>query len=161
MSYQDNPYKAPEAAARAAASSETHSIPESVRTDMVSTGGWKRFLAILGFITSGFLFIFGIVFTAGMTSAFAALGGPGTGMSVILGLVYLLMGAFYVFPSLYLFRSGRAISDFGVSDSPSDLQKAAGNARRFWKLVGIYAIVMLALGPVMMIVGVVTAMSAY
>ena len=160
MSDQNNPYKAPEAPARAAASSETHSIPESVRSDMVSTGGWKRFLGILGFISAGFLFLAGIIFTAGMSSAFAALGTGGTGMSLLLGLVYILMGLFYIFPSLYLFRSGRAISDFGVSDSPDDLVKAAGNARRFWKLVGIYAIVMLALVPVMIVVSVVIGIAS-
>ncbi len=68
------------------------------------------------------------------------------------GCVYLVLGAFYIWPSLHLLRYGSAITRLVRDPHMERLGVALGHQRSFWKLVGIMTAVVVALVPVSLLV---------
>ncbi len=64
---------------------------------------WAFFLSILGFIGSGFLLVFGLVF-AFIFRFMEDLGESGFFASVFIAVLYVGIGVAYFFPAYYLFR---------------------------------------------------------
>lgn len=108
-----------------------------------ATKSWVRLCSVLGFISTFFVILMGIIFMMGGS----AMEGPATaGMPVpiaSLGIIYLVMGAFYFMPSLYLSKYASAISAAEASHSVSDISNAITYQKSFWKFVGIVALIML------------------
>jgi hypothetical protein len=107
------------------------------------------FLAVLGFISVGFmvmaaLLILVVSFTQ---SAMAGLGG------VALALVYLVLAALYLLPSLFLFKYAQSIGRLLSGGGVTSLEEALAAQKSFWKLAGILAIVSVVITVVAMVVG--------
>ncbi|MBK7408053.1 MAG: hypothetical protein IPJ40_08285 [Saprospirales bacterium] len=68
------------------------------------TSRWAQFLAILGFVGTGFLFLVGLLMMAAGSAL--GLGGVMPFPPAVFGFFYLIIGAVYIFPSLYLYRFG-------------------------------------------------------
>lgn len=104
------------------------------------TRPWVLFLSILGFVGTGFMLLGGL-----LVSVMSALAPKEAGIPVWMGLIYVGLAAFYLLPSLFLFRyaaSIRRLCDLGSEDA---LLEALGRQKSFWKLVGISTIVILCL----------------
>ncbi len=159
MSDNDNPYRAPETTAQTSVPENDMYLPDPIREPMLKTVPWKRFLAIMGFIGSGFMALFGIIFLAGFSAFGSDMGMPGfgAGMGAFMGLIYIGIAVLYLFPSIYLFRDGSALKSYKVTGASEDLVKSVTNGSKFWKFVGIYAILVLAIVPIMMIIGIASA----
>ena len=78
-------------------------LNEQSRAYLKETAKWGHFLAIIGFILGGFVILAGVALTFLGSSTFSELLGSDKGfIGTILGIVYLLLGALYFYPSFQL-----------------------------------------------------------
>jgi membrane protein YqaA with SNARE-associated domain len=122
---------------------------------------WLRFIGILSFIGSGFMFLGGIVFLVTMDSltgsnagGFARLGG-GIG-----SVVYIVSGVLMLFPARFIYNFGAKIRNYLQSNSEDDLEQALKNNKSLWKFTGILSIVCLAMVPVGIVIVVLAGIGA-
>jgi len=121
-------------------------VPASVVEILKATRSWVKFLSILGFIGCGLLVVAGLVLgAAGSLSDYMGVAGG------FLSLLYLAIAVLYLFPALYLFRYAKAIDGLVASSSLPSLEDALEQQRKFWRFVGILAIVMIGLYVLIMI----------
>lgn len=99
------------------------------------TRPWVRLLAVLGFLTVGLTIVIALgIGVFGMVSGYAE--------ALVPMVVYPLIGLLYVFPSLYLWQYSQRIADFVAAEQRLDhLEQALEAQRKFWKFVGILAVV--------------------
>jgi hypothetical protein len=118
----------------------SHDVEEALR----QTKPWVMFLGVLGFLGAGFLVLGGL--------AVVAVGLPGVPGGRAVGLGYLLGALLYVFPSLFLVRYSTAIGGVLSGGGMRALGEAMTQQKRFWRFVGIAAVVMMALYFVIILV---------
>ncbi len=113
------------------------------------TRPWLRFLSILGFATSGLLAILavGVVVLSGSS------GELGLVYGLFMAILYLFMAVVYVFPSWMLYQAADALLHLERTGELSWMALSLGHQRRFWRTVGILAIVMLCLYAVALLIG--------
>lgn len=107
------------------------------------TRPWMKFVAIVGFVFSGFAVIGGLFMLLGlsfMPSQSTAYPLP-HGMFVLMGLFYFVIAVLYFVPSFMLFRYAASLDRIEHDGTPEKLAQALEHQRRFWKYVGIYIIV--------------------
>ena len=87
--------------------------------------------------------------------SFGGVGGSGVSAS-ILGFVYLVMGALYYFPILYLYKSGAGLQNGAQLHNQELLTSGIENLKSHYKFVGILTIVIFS----MYILGIIIAIFA-
>jgi hypothetical protein len=140
-----DPFRAPVADLAASRTAPVGSAPESaaVPSEIVEllnqTRPWVTFLAVLGFISTGLMVLVGLTVAASMAMT------PKPGLPAAIGLVYVGLGLFYLFPSLLLLRYGGAIRRLtgGPAAGMEALTEAIRRQKSFWRFMGICAVVML------------------
>ncbi|MGB8705711.1 MAG: DUF5362 family protein [Gillisia sp.] len=118
------------------------SIPQQAINNLLETGKWTKFLAILGFIFIGFMLLASVIMgvvTSVMGDAFPSLPFPG----IFLALIYLVFAVLYFFPILYLFRFSTNIQKAMRANKPQDFNAAIGNLKSHYKFVGILVIIIM------------------
>jgi hypothetical protein len=102
-------------------------------------------MSVVLFFSAGFTMLMGtvvggITLAAGMASGgrSQALGAIG---AVLLGLLYVGLGAMYVPPALFLHRYARALSGLALRPTSDALEQALGHQKSFWKYIGIMTLV--------------------
>ena len=120
------------------------------------TKGWARFVAVIGFIISGFMILFGIgmmFFGAAMGNEFGA-----AGFGAMLGLVYIALSIIYLYPAIKLNQYASRIGNLLNSGMEMDLVSALDAQRSVWKFIGIFMIVILSIYLIIfLLAGVMTA----
>lgn len=110
-----------------------------------SAGKWGKFLAILGFVFMGLMVFGGFV----MSIVFLVMPGDIAGEMpfppFLFGLIYLLMGAIYFLPILYLYRFSSNINKAVLSKNQDQLAVAFTNLKAHYRFIGIFTIVLFAL----------------
>jgi len=113
-----------------------------------NTQPWVRFCSILGFVSAGAMVLIGLAAgTVGIVT-----GNFETASMIV---VYPLLGALYIVPSLYLLRYADGIRRFGRSSSQRDLVTALDAQRSVWKFIGVLSLVSLAI----MVIGLTIALA--
>ncbi len=120
-----------------------------------STRPWVRFLSVMGFIGLGFMGFAALMFALmSLVPAMRSGSFPGA----IMALVYLVLGAVYLWPVLSLHRFGRALTRLLAEGGGEALEGAFRQQFSFWKVTGILTIIMVGLViaavPIFVIVGV-------
>ena len=108
------------------------------------TGKWTKFLSILGFVFIGLIVVVGLF--AGSVMSFMSNGKMDNipkGMGFFFGLMYVLMGFLYFFPTWYLFNFSNKLKTAIATKSEDDLTAALINQKSFYKYWGILTIVVL------------------
>jgi hypothetical protein len=148
-----NPYTAPRAAdpyePRIDAPEDQSVVPDGIVEQLRGTRPWVLFLAVMGFVGAGLMVLLGL-----FTFAAGSLGSGRDKLPGAIGLVYVVLAALYVWPSLYLLRYGSAITRLVRDPHMERLGVALGHQRAFWKLLGIMTVVVMALYGIGMVVGV-------
>jgi hypothetical protein len=119
---------------------------------LAETGKWTKILSIIGFSFIGLIVIMG--FFAGSVLSFLdsdESGMPFRGMGIVFGVIYLLMGLIYFFPTWYLFKFSQKLKQAISSNDTEELDIAFKNQKSFYKFwgllmtifIGIYALVLL------------------
>jgi hypothetical protein len=144
----ENPYSTGLQASHATSSFPTNGVDPRAIAALQGTKPWVRLCSVIGFIGAGFIFLAALAMFLGGAAVLATDSKqtmPFTGFSIVLGVVYLLMGVLYLFPSVKLWKYGSAIVQLLASGTYDDLVEALEQQRGFWKFVGVLVLVMLAI----------------
>jgi|GEM_PF-269184 len=127
---------------------------EEIRRYLDFTTRWGKFLAILGFIGTGFIFLAGIIFlTFGSTmNEFSSTPEFPPFVNPLVGVIYLLMAVLYFFPCLYLFNFSNEVSKGLEMDNQEAFNFGFRNLKSLFKFMGIVSIVCIGLFIIMFII---------
>lgn len=115
------------------------SITNTIKEDLNATAQWGRFLAILGFIIIGIIFLaVGVAFSIG--SSGNVLGGLSVATFMF---TYLIVALVYFFPTLYLFNYSNRLRKALKDDLQDQLILAFRNLRKLFVYFGVVTIVTL------------------
>ncbi|MCK3682996.1 DUF5362 family protein [Maribellus sp. YY47] len=138
-------------------------ITGDINVHLTDAGKWASFLSVLGFIFIGLIvmggFVMSLVFAFIPSSAFG-------GHSIfpfpmfLIGFLYLIIGAVYFFPILYLFRFSSRIKQALRFKDQEKLSSAFMNLKAHYRFIGIMMIVGLALYAMMFVVMLFAGMAA-
>jgi hypothetical protein len=127
---------------------------------------WSKFLSILGFIGSALMVIGGAFagsFISKMSSMSAAMSGSTPmppAMGGFLGFIYVILGALYFMPALYLYQFSEKAKSGILFFKNDDITTAMSKLKSFFKFFGIVAIVFLSLYA-LIIIGVLVFAGTY
>ena len=107
------------------------------------TSRWAQFLAILGFIGAGFMFFIGLFIMA--AGASLGLGDALPFSPAIFGFIYLIIGAVYALPVMYLYRFATQTKTAVARADTNQLTEGLGNLKSSFKFMGIMAITLIGL----------------
>ena len=118
---------------------------------LIESAKWGKFLAIMGFISIGILFLIGLLSSFLMGSLLNQMDTEFTNFKFI-GIVYVVISIVYLFPTLYLYRFSVKMKKAILLNDESQFEYALLNQKSLFKFVGIFTIIMIAL-YLLMIVG--------
>ena len=104
------------------------------------TRPWTRLLSILGFIGVAFTLLSGVVMLFGRS--FLPMGTDAPPL-ILTGVINVVVGIFYLIPSIWLFRYSSAISRYLAGGGAIELGNALSYQKSFWKFVGILTLISL------------------
>jgi hypothetical protein len=113
------------------------------------TGGWARFMAIVGFVCIALILVFAF-FVGSVMSSFG-MGAQLAGMEFMMGLYYFGIAIVYFFPTLYLFRFASNAIDAVQANDTATLVTALKNLKSCFKFVGILTAIGLGLLVIILI----------
>ena len=105
---------------------------------------WAYFLSILGFIIIAFVFVVGVFSSFVFGSAMSGLDdsrGIGQGLGALIGIFYILFGALYFFPVLFMFRFSSKMKRGLRENHQSLVTEGFKNLKNLYKFMGILTIV--------------------
>jgi hypothetical protein len=145
------PYRSrPEAGFDGADGGDGGDVRDAVVEQLRNTRPWVIFMAVVGFMSAALTALIGVG-----VMALPALGSKDTaGTATAVGIIYIVIGALCVWPSVGLLRFGSAIGRLVRDPRQERLIVALDLQRSFWKVVGIMSAIMIALIPVSMAVAV-------
>jgi hypothetical protein len=123
-----------------------------------TTRKWTMFFAILGFVVIGLLLIAGLVagsFLTSFTSKMSGMEGSSAigGIASIFAFIFILIFAvIYFFPMFYLFRFSRFTKNAVANLDGQQLELGLKNLKSYWKYVGIFTIIFLAVYLLVLII---------
>jgi hypothetical protein len=149
-----NPYQPPvNAPGPMAPEASVGSVSFATIERLRETRPWLRFLSILAFISVGFSMIGGL-----MMLAASALTPPNSPLSpAAMAAMYIVMGLLYIPAALVMHRYANSIDACVANPTVVTLEAVVSNNKSFWKLMGIYAIGMIALGVLSCVGGMIAA----
>jgi hypothetical protein len=113
-------------------------INNSIKENLITSAKWARFLAIIGFVFTGFM---GIVSLFLLVTSLAS----GIRMLMLMAVVYIALTAVMIFPALYLIRFAGATEKGLNSNKQGEFDYGIQNLKSLFKFMGIYTIVLIAL----------------
>lgn len=141
-----DPYAAPGAQGGGVTSPD---VPQGAVEALRGTRPWVLLFSILGFVASALIVVIALVVLVGGGAWFLGDAGgegmAGGGAMVLVSVLYLLIGLLYFLPCLHLFRYAKRIRNVTEGGGAPALVEALDQQRRFWRLLGLYAGVMLVL----------------
>jgi len=129
-------------------------VTQEARYNFGIAGKWAKFLAIVGFISSGFVVLAGLIMMGTAVSVSFA-----PAQFFLMGLVYLVMGGILIIPALYLLRYANAIAQGLQSDNQTEFDSAIQNLKSLFKFAGIYTIVLIGIYILVILIAFVAAAS--
>jgi hypothetical protein len=134
-------------------------ISEISLSELASIRKWTFFLAIMGFIGSAFMVLFGFFF--GLMSKFIPQEGATSKFpGVIIMLLYFMIGIVYIIPSLFLFNFSSKTKIALSTHSEVPFSEALNYLRLHFRFMGIMAIIGVALVFLGIFIAIILAMVA-
>lgn len=135
---------------------ETLYFTESIKNDIIRGAKWAKFLAILGFIGTGFMVLAGLVMFGLMGFMDSDMGpysqmGPMADVFKFMPLLYILIALVYFFPCYYLFQYASKSTNAVINEDLPGMELAFTNQFRMYRFVGIATIAMMVLYALLMI----------
>jgi len=137
----DQPYRPPLSELGGPSVGDSGSITPRTIEVLKKTRPWTLFAGIMMLIACGFMAVAALLvmaFGGAMANGMGPMGG------VLLGGVYLVFAALYVYPAIRLVRFSGAIKRIGGGDSAGAIEDALTQQLGLWRFVGIVMIAMLA-----------------
>lgn len=130
---------------------KTLKFTNEIKSHLDGAGKWGKFLAIMGFVFMGLMLVMGIIMSIALSFIPAREAGIFPFPPFLIGFVYLIIGAIYFLPILYLYRFSTGIKHALQLKNQNQLTKAFFNLKSLYRFIGILMIVFLALYPIMII----------
>ncbi len=142
------------------------------RTNLSEAAKWAKFLAILGFIMCGILFIMAF-FIGSILTAISGIGnlsgmgelegspGPSFFQGATLTIFYILIALLYVLPCLFLYRFADKMQTAIKTEDPTALNLSFQNLKSLFKFMGILTIVVLSFYFLVILVSVIALASVF
>ena len=127
--------------------------PQRIEAQLRRTQPWVRLLAILGFVSAGFMILGGLL--AGAVGAAA-----GSMETMVLLFIYPLFGVLYIYPSLCLLRYANSIRTYLSAPLGEHLEAALDAQRAFWKFAGILTLVSIVAAVLIFVLALVLGIAA-
>ncbi|MBM3455664.1 MAG: hypothetical protein FJX30_06665 [Alphaproteobacteria bacterium] len=122
-------------------------MDNEVKSFLLETAQWAKFISIVGFVGVGFMVLGGLM-----------LAGVGGGYFAIMVIIYLLMALIYFFPILYLYKAAVGLKN-GINSNNQELFKdGVQNLKSHYKFIGILTTVVLSLYVLSIIFGLLGAL---
>lgn len=102
---------------------------------------WATFLAILGFIGTGFMVLAGVIMA--IISPTSKLGSTFGFPMGLLGILYILLAALYFFPAFYLFQFASKSKIALDTINQNEFDNSLKNLKKMFKFLGIMTIVLI------------------
>jgi len=127
-----------------------------IKSYLMETAKWGKFLAIVGYVVMGLLVLLAIVmmFAMSVVSQFAQSKFP----LWMLGLVYILLAGIYYIPVTYLYKFSVQMQKAIQMQNEGLLTSGFQNLKSLFKFMGIFTIVMLALYGLALLIAIPMAM---
>lgn len=130
-------------------------IDWNLKSILLTTTKWTKFLSIVGFVTIGLIVIaalaFGSFLSSTMPDEFAGIGGG------LIAFVYILVALFYFFPTWFLFKFSKDVK-LGIELEDQELLSSGfNNLKRCFKFIGIFTLIILGLYGIIFIFGILGA----
>ena len=126
-------------------------ITKDISLDLHQAGKWGKFLAIVGFVFTGFMLLIGIIMSFVMAFLPAGQNKMMPFPPFLLGVFYLILAAVYFFPILYLYRFSAGIRQALLGNNQEKLSVAFANLKAHYRFIGILTIVMLCFYPIFIV----------
>lgn len=105
-----------------------------------SSASWASFLSIIGFVGITFMIIVGI-FSLTMSSFLSDFSDFSKVNMTGIGIVYLIMAIFYIFPTYYLFQFGDKMKTALKNHIQSDMDESLKKLKSMFKFIGIMTVI--------------------
>lgn len=127
-----------------------HMLTDKALFFLDKTSKWSKFIAVIGFIGCGFMFLTAIIL---LVSATFVTESAKSLPSMIGALVYIGIGAVSIFPNLYLYRFSDKIF-YAIRDRDNELLEISfENLWRYFKFTSILYIVGIGVGLLALVIG--------
>lgn len=119
------------------------SVSTSSKDFLLYASKWANFLAILSFVGIGLMVLGGLIVTV-IGISFPGIQSPAAPMGLF-GIIYLLFGLLYFFPTLYLYNFSQNIKKALANSNQQNLDLGFENLKSFFKFIGVFTIIMISL----------------
>lgn len=125
-------------------------INEEIKSYLLETSKWGKFMAIVGYVGMGLLVVLAIVTMVGLT----ALGGLAhTGFPIgIMGLFYIGFAVLYYFPVTYLYKFSVQMKQGINSGEEFSVISGFQNLKSLFKFMGIMLIVIISIYALVLLI---------
>ena len=120
-------------------------ITDAMLDALRATKGWVRLIGILLFIAAAFTVLGAIGMTVGVGMMGPQRGMPPSGVFALFGVVYLAIAVIYIYLGLYLVKYSAAVGRLMGAGQVDAMEAALQYQRKFWRLAGIMALIMMVL----------------
>jgi hypothetical protein len=126
------------------------SINSDVKSYLLETSKWCKFLAIAGYVGIGLLVLLGVFFMVGLSvfSSIAQLGFP----IGLFGIIYIIIAVLYYFPVSYMYKFSINISKGLKSNDQQSVNFGFENLKSLSKFMGIFTLVILSIYALALII---------
>ena len=135
-------------------------VNANAKKDCKTIATWATFLGVMCAISAAMLILMGIVFIV-----LACLGTDlGEEMPswvfIIYAVVFPIIGALYIIPTIYCFRVGRYFNRLQKTDDPEDFYQGFGYVKSTYKFIGLFTIFSIVFSIVLVAVVAIVAVAA-
>ena len=132
-------------------------LNDQTKAYLLETAKWSKFFAILGFILCVLMIIFalfvGTIMGGLMAAANPAAANVYSGASgIFISVFYIALALVYMIPQYYRFKFANEAKLAINSDDDDLLESALGNQKSYYKFMGIFTIIFIALYAVLIVV---------
>ncbi len=131
-------------------------INEEIKSYLLETSKWGKFMAIVGYVGMGLLVLLAIVMMVGLSflSGIARTGFP----MGIMGLVYIALAVLYYFPVTYLYKFSVQMKQGINSGDESSVTTGFQNLKSLFKFMGIMVIVIISIYALVLLIAIPAAL---
>lgn len=108
-------------------------ITTALKSDLSETARWGKFMAIVGFVSVGFLLLlaFSLIFAGDISKQMSGVSGA------VVSFFYFIVAIIYLFPVVFLFRYSNEMKRALEGDDQQKLEAAFGNLKKIFVFFGV------------------------
>jgi membrane-bound metal-dependent hydrolase YbcI (DUF457 family) len=125
-------------------------VNSDVKSYLLETAKWCKFLAIAGFVGMGILVLLGILVMVGL-SIFRSISQTSFPMGAV-GFVYIIFALIYYFPLSYMYKFSVNLKKGLNSNDQQSVNYGFENLKSLFKFMGIFTLVVLSIYALVLII---------